>query len=35
MIKKILITGSGGLVGSEAVEFFIKKALKFMGLITI
>ena len=28
-MKKVLITGSSGLIGSEAVNFFLKK--KFFG----
>ena len=30
-MKKVLITGSSGLIGSEAVSFFLKK--KFMYLV--
>ena len=34
-MKYALITGSSGLVGSEAVDFFIKKNLKLSQLIII
>ena len=32
MTKNILITGSGGLVGSEAVNFFCEKGFKVLGI---
>lgn len=32
MIKKILVTGSAGLIGSEAVKFFCKKDFKVFGI---
>ena len=32
MMNKVLITGSSGLVGSEAVEFFSKKNFKVIGV---
>lgn len=32
MKKKVLITGSGGLIGSEAVHFFINKGWKVYGI---
>ena len=31
-MKKILITGSSGLIGSEAVNFFLKKKFKVYGI---
>ena len=31
-MKYALITGSNGLVGSEAVEFFIKKKFKIIAI---
>ena len=31
-MKIALITGSCGLVGSESVEFFIKKKFKIIGI---
>lgn len=31
-MKKILVTGSSGLVGSEAVEFFCKKKFHVIGI---
>ena len=31
-MKIALITGSSGLVGSEATEFFIKKKFKVIGI---
>ena len=31
-MNKIIITGSSGLVGSEAVEFFSKKNFKIIGI---
>ena len=34
-MKYVLITGSSGLVGSEAVNFFIKRNLKLLQLIII
>lgn len=30
--KKVLVTGSGGLIGSESVEFFIKQGFKVVGI---
>ena len=33
-MKKVLITGSSGLIGSEAVNFFLKKNFWFLVLIT-
>ena len=36
MARYVLITGSAGLIGSEAVEFFAKKNLKLQAqIITI
>ena len=32
MTKQILVTGSGGLIGSQAVEFFIDKGFKVVGI---
>ena len=29
-MKKVLITGSSGLIGSEAVSFFLKKNLLYL-----
>ena len=31
-VKKALITGSAGLIGSEAVRFFAKKGFKIIGI---
>jgi CDP-paratose 2-epimerase len=31
-MKTILITGSGGLVGGESVEFFLSKGFKVIGI---
>ncbi len=31
-MKTILITGSGGLIGSEAALYFAKKGLKVVGI---
>ena len=31
-MKYILVTGSGGLVGHESVDFFIKKGYKIIGI---
>ena len=33
-MKKVLITGSSGLIGSEAVNFFLKKIFWFSVSIT-
>lgn len=30
--RKVLVTGSGGLIGSESVEFFIEKGFKVIGI---
>ena len=32
MDRYVLITGSAGLIGSEAVEFFAKKKFKIIGI---
>lgn len=32
MAKTVLVTGSGGLIGSQAVEFFIDKGFKVVGV---
>lgn len=32
MAKTVLVTGSGGLIGSQAVEFFIDKGFKVVGI---
>ena len=32
MMDKVLITGSGGLIGGEAVDFFCKKGYDVIGL---
>lgn len=32
MAKKVLVTGSGGLIGSEAVRFFSKKGFEIIGV---
>ena len=32
MAKKVLITGSGGLIGSESVRFFAKKEFEIIGV---
>ena len=32
MNRYVLITGSAGLIGSEAVEFFAKKKFKIIGI---
>ena len=31
-MKYIIVTGSAGLIGSECVEFFLKKGLKVIGI---
>jgi CDP-paratose 2-epimerase len=31
-MKKILVTGSGGLIGSETVRFFAKKGFEVHGV---
>ena len=31
-MKKVLITGSSGLIGSEAVTFFLNKKFKVYGI---
>ena len=31
-MKKVLITGSSGLIGSEAVSFFLKKKFTVFGI---
>ena len=31
-MKKVLITGSSGLIGSEAVNFFLKKKFLVFGI---
>jgi CDP-paratose 2-epimerase len=31
-VKKVLVTGSAGLIGSEAVKFFAKKGFEVIGI---
>ena len=31
-MKKVLITGSGGLIGSESVEYYCKKGYQVIGI---
>ena len=31
-MKKLLVTGSGGLIGSECVKFFAEKGFKIVGI---
>jgi len=32
-MKKVLITGSGGLIGSESVRFFSEKGFEIFGIL--
>lgn len=31
-MKKILVTGAGGLIGSEVVKYFVRKGIEVIGI---
>ena len=32
MTKRVIVTGSGGLIGSEAVKYYCRKGWKVVGI---